>query len=64
MTINERIQSSLDTHLAKGNEWPSYLYLGENEATQLDKAEGMLVLSYMNIQVVQVMNRNFLAVGS
>jgi hypothetical protein len=67
-TIENRIHDAISYHLDNALCYPSKLYLGYNEAREIDKAfagdeiEGV-ALEYMGMTVIEVMRDSYLGVG-
>jgi hypothetical protein len=67
-TIENRIHNAISNHLDYALCYPSKLYLGYNEAREIDKAftgdekEGV-VLEYMRMTVIEVVRDSYLEVG-
>lgn len=63
MSILERIEQQRIGYLVETGRDAKYLFVGEKEGKELDKKQGMFVITYKNMFVVMVEKDNWLSVG-
>jgi len=63
MTIADSIEQQCAAYVTETGQTPNYLFLGDKEASELDKFKGMIVLSYKDMVVVMVRKDSWLSVG-
>lgn len=63
MNVLERIDKAVADFLSLAGKLPSCLYLGQEEQGLLDRAGGMLVLRYREMEVVMVERGRYIGCG-
>jgi hypothetical protein len=63
MTILDKIEQQWLSYVGETGRMPKYLFMGDKESTLLDKAKGMLVLTYRDMWIVLVARDSWLSVG-
>jgi hypothetical protein len=63
MNIIDKIEQQWLSYVGETGRMPKYLYMGQQEATALDKLKGMFVISHKDMFVVMVEKDSWLSVG-
>jgi hypothetical protein len=63
MSVLDKIEQQWLAYVKETGRHPQYIFLGYNEATELDKEKDMFVLSIKDMFVVMVQKDSWLSVG-